>query len=139
MVKLRLGAIQQLCQWLRGYSGGISRVVDMTICLQNPIWNPTLCFLESGTFFWNRTLFLESKLEIENSFFRIQNGIRSVFGIRNRILKAIFGIQNEIRWNPKWNPAFFFKSKLESDSKFFESKWNPTVLLEIQNIIHGYF
>ena len=53
-------------------------------------WNPTLCFLESGNFF----------LEL-NTFFEIQIGNRKIFGIRNRILKAIFGIQNGIRWNPK--------------------------------------
>ena len=94
--------------------------------------------LESGTFFWKRTLFLYSKLEIENSFFRIQNGIQSFFGIRNRVLKAIFGIQNGNRRNPKRNPAFFFfESKLESDSKFLESddtfgnrKYNPLLFKE---------
>ena len=88
--------------------------------------------LESGTFFWKRTLFLDSKLEIENSFFRIQNGIQSFFGIRNRVLKAIFGIQNGNRRNPKGNPALFLESELESNSKFSDSddtfgnrKYNP--------------
>ena len=86
--------------------------------------------LESGTFFWKRTLFLDSKLEIENYFSRIQNGIQSFFGIRNRVLKAIFGIQKEIQ-------HCFLESKLESDSKFLESddtfgnrKYNPMLFKE---------
>ena len=101
----------------------------MTICLKNTIWNPTLCFLESGTFFWNPELFFESKFEFENSFFRIQNGIRSFFGIRNRILKAIFGIQNGIRWNPKWNPAILF----------LNPNWNPVPNFWNPNGIRRYF
>ena len=112
-------------------SGGISRVVDMTICLHNSIWYTKLffgirqLFLESNTFFGiqigNRELLLESKMEseIESSKLSLESKTESV------------EIQNGIQ-------AFFFESKLESNSKFLESKRNPSVLLGIQNIIHGY-
>ena len=130
MSKLRLGAIQQLCHWLRRYKGGISRVVDMTICLQNPNWNPAH-FFGSEHFFWipnwkSKTPFLESKMEsnlfleseIESSKLSLESKTETV------------GIQKEIQ-------HFFFKSKLESDSKFLESddtfgnrKYNPLLFKE---------
>ena len=107
MSKLRLGAIQQLCHWLRRYKGGISRVVDMTICLQNPNWNPAH-FFGSEHFFWipnwkSKTPFLESKMEsnrfleseIESSKLSLESKTETV------------GIQKEIQhffWNPNWNP-----------------------------------
>ena len=113
-------------------SGGISRVVDMTICLYSSIWYTKL-------FFGIRQLFLES-----NTFYKIQIGNRELL-FQNTKWNPKQNPQSYL-WNPKRNPLkskmesrlFFLESKLESDSKFLESKRNPSVLLGIQNIIHGY-
>ena len=112
------------------YKGGISRVLDMTICLQNPNWNPAH-FFGSEHFFcipnWkSKTPYLESKMEsnrfleseIESSKLSLESKTETV------------GIQKGIQ-------HFFLESKLESDSKFLESddtfgnrKYNPLLFKE---------
>ena len=101
----------------------------MTICLQNQIWNPTLCFLESRIIFWNRIFFWNQNWKFKTPF--LESKMKSDrFWNPKRILKVTFGIQNGIRWNPKWKPAFFLiqieiRFQMKSDGTFYKEGGVP--------------
>ena len=100
------------------FKGGISRVVDMTICLRNPNWNPAH-FFGSEHFFcipnWkSKTPYLESKMEsnrfleseIESSKLSLESKTETV-GIQH-----FFGIQIEIRFKIFRIRRYFWESKI---------------------------